>query len=196
MANIEVGVCGPVGAKLSRESVRDTLMTFAGGVGFLFSFSRFWRVEGEAAGSTLSLLFALGAGASLGVMAWGFARLVRRKDNWAIAQVGPLAFVLLLDLQEKVPAGSPWRIVAALLPLAPAAILIRSYVHMIRRADELQRRIVYEALAFAYVITLSIVAVGALLERAGTPKMSWLWIAGVLIFSWSIGLLAASRRYR
>ena len=196
MANIEVGVCGPVGARLSGHSLRDTLMTFAGGVGFVAFFSRFWRVEGGAAGSTLSLLFALGAGASAGVMAWGFARLVRRKDHWAIAQVGPLAFVLLLDLQEKVPAGSPWRVLAALLPLAPAGILIRSYVHMIRRADELQRRIVYEALAFAYVITLSVVAVGALLERAGVPKMSWLWIAGVLIFSWSIGLLAASRRYR
>jgi hypothetical protein len=43
MANIEVGVCGPVGATLSGQSLKDTLLTFAGGVGFVVSFSLFYR---------------------------------------------------------------------------------------------------------------------------------------------------------
>ena len=196
MANVEIETCGPVGTRLSKESIRDILIAFAGGLAFAVSFSRFWRIARAPGESTAALLFALGAAASAAVMAWGFARLLRREDDWGIAQAGPLGFVLLLRLHERVPAGSPWRLIAAMLPLAPAALLIWSYLRMIRRSDELQRRIVYEALGFAYAITLSAAVVGALAEGAGAARLSWLWIAAVLVFSWTIGLVLASRRYR
>ena len=54
----------------------------------------------------------------------------------------------------------------------------------------------YEALGIAYLATLSVAIAGAFLQSAGLPRLSWIWIAGVLVLSLTVGLATASRRYR
>jgi hypothetical protein len=122
--------------------------------------------------------------------------MARRSDDWALSQAALLAFFVFFSVYEKFPRGSAWRFVTALLPLLPAGVLLWSYIRMFRRADELQRRIVYEALAHAFVATLSVTVAGAFLQSAGMPTLGWIWIAGVLVVSWTVGLVMANRRYR
>ncbi|MDQ2970934.1 MAG: hypothetical protein M3R62_02115 [Acidobacteriota bacterium] len=195
MEDIEIGACGPVGGRLSRESFRSLLWFAAGGAGFVIFLAWFSRIQREASLAQAAPL-AVAVLASAGLMAWGVVAMIRRGDDWALAQAGTLGVVILFDIYEKAPAGSPWRVAAAILPLIPAALFVWSNVRMIRRADELQRRIVYEALAFAYIVTLSAALLGAALQSAGLPRWNWIWIAGVLVFSWSLGLVIARRRYR
>ena len=66
-----------------------------------------------------------------------------------------LGFLFFLGLHEKTPKGSPLALFAALLPLAPAALFAWSTVRLVRQADELQRHIAQEALAFGFVVPSS-----------------------------------------
>ena len=195
MENIQFGRCGPVGGKLSRESTRDSLFMSAGTALFLIAFSVARRafLAGESA---LAIPAAGAAVLFLGLAAWPIVRIARRSDDWALAQAATLAFFFVFNLNEKFPRGSPWAFAAVLLPLVPAGVLVWSYIRIFRRADEMQRRIVYEALGVAFVTTLSVTITGAFLQSAGLPKLGWVWIAGVLVVSLTIGLALAHRRYR
>ena len=111
-------------------------------------------------------------------------------------EAGMLGFIFFLGLHEKAPKGSPPALFAALLPLAPAALFAWSTVRIARRADELQRRIAQEALAFGFVVSLFAALAGAALEAAGLPRLNWVWMAGVLVLACGVGMVLANRRYR
>lgn len=195
MENIPIGACGTIGGKFTKESSRDFFLSAVGTALFLIAFA-IARRAGLAGESGLAIPAACAAAFFLVLAAWPFVRMARRSDDWALSQAALLAFFVFFSLYEKFPRGSAWRFVTVLLPLVPAGVLLWSYIRMFRRADELQRRIVYEALAFAFVATLSVTVAGAFLQTAGLPCLGWIWIAGVLVVSWTLGLVAASRRYR
>ena len=195
MENIQFGGFGPVGRKLSKETGRDIVLMSVGVALFLLAFvvARRAFLAGEPA---LGIPAAGAAALFIGLAAWPFFRIARRSDDRGLAQAAFLAFLFVFNLNEKFPRGSPWAFASVLLPLVPAGVLVWSYIRMFRRADEMQRRIVYEALGFAYVATLSVTLAGGFLQSAGMPKPGWIWIAGVLVVSWAAGLAMASRRYR
>jgi len=195
MENIRIGVCGPVGGKFSKESSRDFFLSAVGTALFLIAFT-LTRKAGMAGQSGLAIPAGFAMALFFALAVWPFVRMARRSDDWALSQAAMLAFFVFFSMYEKFPKGSAWRFVTVLLPLLPAGVLLWSCIRMVRRADELQRRIVYEALAFAFVTTLSVTVAGAFLEAAGLPALGWIWIAGVLVVSWVIGLMAARRRYR
>src|SRR5262245_15794958 len=195
MENIPIGACGTIGRKLTKESSRDFFLSAVGTALFLIAFA-VARRAGLAGESGLAIPAACAAVLFLAMAAWPFVRMARRSDDWALSKAALLAFFVFFRLYEKFPRGSAWRFVSVLLPLVPAGVLLWSYIRMFRRADELQRRIVYEALAVAFVATLSVTVAGAFLQTAGLPNFGWIWIAGVLVVSWTLGLVAASRRYR
>ena len=195
MENIKFRACGAVGGKLSKESSRDILLMSGGAALFLLAFVVARRAF-LAAETGLAIPAACAAALFLGLAAWPVVRIARRSDDWALVQAATLAFLFVFNLNEKFPRGSPWAFATVLLPLVPAGVLVWSYIRIFRRSDELQRRIVYEALGFAYLATLSVAIAGAFLQSAGLPRLSWIWIAGVLVLSLSIGLATASRRYR
>jgi len=101
-----------------------------------------------------------------------------------------------LILKRLDPSGV-LRIAAALLAVPPTAFLAWTFVRWIRGLDELQHRIVFEAVAAAFI--LSILAAVALegLQRAG-------YVAGVRPEDGWVGMVAlygatylwAARRYR
>ena len=195
METVGLGACGTIGRKLTKESTRDLLLSAVGAALFLIAFA-VARRAGRAGESGLAIPAACAALLLLGLAAWPFVRMARRSDDWALSQAAMLAFFVFFNLDEKFPKGSAWRFAMVLLPLLPAGVLLWSYIRMFRRADELQRRIVYEALAIAFVATLSVTLTGAFLQSAGLPTFGWIWIAGVLVVSWTVGLVLASRRYR
>ena len=65
-----------------------------------------------------------------------------------------------------------------------------------RQADELDRRIMMEALVVSFWGTLIGTQVYALLQRAGLPDLNWAWVGALMVVLWSVGMAVAKRRYR
>jgi hypothetical protein len=87
------------------------------------------------------------------------------------------------------------RIVLALLPIAPALMMLRAYLNHLNAMDEFQRRLQTDALLIATgVIVFGTFAYGFLEEWAGLPRVSLLWVFP--IFSFVFGAAHAVIRHR
>ncbi len=104
-----------------------------------------------------------------------------------------LASVFLL---KHGPSLAWWRIPLALTPMIPIFFALRAFLRFFRRIDELQRRIQLEAFALSFGITCVVTFSYGLLEYAGFPAVSWIWIPVLMMPLWSIGAAIASRRYQ
>ena len=195
MSHVELGICGPSGVRPMKESGPDLILMGIGAAVFILAFVVTGRAL-RAPGSSDALSFGAVAVAGLALAAWAILRMWRRQDDAALMEAGMLSFIFFLGLHEKAPKGSPLALFAALLPLAPAALFAWSTIRIARRADELQRRIAQEALAFGFVVSLFAALAGAALEAAGLPRLNWVWMAGVLVLTCGVGMVLANRRYR
>ncbi|WP_193171621.1 hypothetical protein [Nisaea nitritireducens] len=84
----------------------------------------------------------------------------------------------------------------ALLPMLPAAAVCWSVIRQVRRVDEMQRMIQFEALAIAFAATaLSTFSYG-FLESVGFPKLSMFAVWPLMAGFWIVGGVIARRRYR
>lgn len=87
------------------------------------------------------------------------------------------------------------RIILALLPVAPALLMLRSYLTYLNAMDEFQRRLQTDALLMAAGITVfGTFAYGFLEEFANLPHVSMLWVFP--IFSFTFGAAHAIIRHR
>jgi hypothetical protein len=195
MAQAEFSICGSSGVRHRKESELDLILTAVGVAIFMIAFALYTRVS-RTGESSLLLPLGLASLAGVAVAAWGTFRIWRRQDDAALMQAGTLGFVSLMSIYQKAPKGSALAVVAALLPLAPAALFAWSAVRLARQADELQRRIAQEALAFGFVVALFAALTGMALEAAGLPRLDWAWMAGILLVSCGVGFILANRRYR
>lgn len=117
--------------------------------------------------------------------------------------IPPIVFVLSYFAArfgiEAFPAGSPLRLVAALLPVVPFAFLLTSMVSGARQLDELQRRIQVEALATAFLCFMLFMMTLGLLEMVVTLKaedFSYRHVWALMPAFYFAGLILAQRRYR
>jgi hypothetical protein len=195
MSQVETGLCRSLGIQPRKESTPDILLASIGAAVFLLAFAFFKRAL-RLENTNLILPTGLAWAAGLALAAWATLRIRRREDDAALMQVGTLGFIFVLNVYDKMPKGSVWTLVAALLPLAPAAVFAWSAVRLARQADELQRRIAQEALAFGFVVSLFAALAGAALEAAGLPRLNWAWMAAVLIVACGVGVVISNRRYR
>ncbi|HEY5255330.1 MAG TPA: hypothetical protein VIJ53_11805 [Acidobacteriaceae bacterium] len=96
----------------------------------------------------------------------------------------------------KYPLGE-WRILVALTPIVPALFIARSIVRGFSSCDELQIRIHFESLAFAFVGTaLVTLTFGFLQALAGVPIANWVWVWPLMGTLFLIGKLIAKRKYQ
>ena len=195
MSQVEIGLCGRSGIKPRKESAPDIILMAIGAAIFLIAFSAFGRALRTDA-STWTAPFGLAALSGLLLATWATLRIRRREDDAALMEVGTLGFVFVVGMNDKMPKGTVWAVFAALLPLLPAAVFAWSIFRLARHADELQRRIAQEALAFGFVVSLVVALAGAALEAAGLPRLNWAWMAGVLIVACGAGVVLSNRRYR
>lgn len=96
----------------------------------------------------------------------------------------------------KAYPDSPLRVVIALAPMLPAALLPVVVVRYLRRVDELQRQIQLEALGFAFAGAAVITFGYGFLEIVGFPHLSWFAIWPIMGVLWIIGTFISQRRYR
>jgi hypothetical protein len=193
----EFTACGP-SVKLSREAIQEISLVYASAIALRIAVKVWSRLEtsGELA-PTGHLLFAAGGVLLISLAAFFFRRMIRRRDYWPVFMAGALAFAAFFRFDKApVAAGTALEKPIVLLPILPAALATWAFLSMIREADELERRINYQALAFAFVVTFAVTLAYALLEDLGLPRVSSFWWWLTLAISWGIGLTIYSRRYR
>jgi hypothetical protein len=101
-----------------------------------------------------------------------------------------------LILKRMEPAGA-LRVAVGLLAVPPSAFLVWTFVRWIRGLDELEHRIVFQAVSFAFVAAI----VGMIgmegLQRAGLlTGVGWESAWEGMVFLYAIGYGWARRRYR
>lgn len=92
------------------------------------------------------------------------------------------------------PAGIT-RYALALLPMLGCLAVLWTVMRAIRRMDELQRRIQFEALAFAFAVTALVTFGYGFLEGAGLPHFPTFGVWPLMAAGWLVGLGLAKYRY-
>ena len=114
--------------------------------------------------------------------------------GWTLAYAAVLVVAVLAAFY--LPTLAEWRSLLILLPLIPAAGLLRNTVRQFRLLDEMQLRHQLEGVAWAFGIVLFLMVAYALLEAVGWPRLP-MWIALIALSSiWSVCTAVQHIRYR
>ena len=84
------------------------------------------------------------------------------------------------------------------MPLPGVALTATAVAAMrsLRRMDELERRTHSEAMAFAFLFNILMVATYTFVKVAGLPTPPVTWLLPTMVSCWVVGLLLAVQRYR
>lgn len=111
----------------------------------------------------------------------------------ALAAGGALLSSLILERLD--PAG-PLRVAAALLAVPPSAFLVWTFVRWIRGLDELEHRIVSQAVSFAFVVSILLMIALEGLDKSGVlTGVGWENAWAAMVFLYIAGYAWARRRY-
>ena len=102
-------------------------------------------------------------------------------------------------LLKYLPLSPPLKVVVAVVPVIPFMFFIRRFLVHLRSLDELQRRVHFEALAYAFPITILLLMTLGLLQRANViaaEKWSYEQVWLYLPLFYLVGLAISWRRYR
>jgi uncharacterized membrane protein len=127
----------------------------------------------------------------------------RKRIKHRVNLMRPLLLPLILYIGLLVVAvsfapqmeGTPWRYVVALLPMVPGLFLAAGIFHVTAQIDEMERRILLEAVAFSFVLTLLLLLTFGLLGLVGVPQPRPIIIAAIMCFLVVLGKLLANRKY-
>ena len=102
-----------------------------------------------------------------------------------------LSFFLLKEMDQT----SLFRVPVALLPMIPAVGICWVVIRQLRSLDELQRKIQFEALSWAFALTAVTTLSYGFLETVGFPKLSYFLIWPMMGAFWMVALRASKKRY-
>ncbi|MBZ0288340.1 MAG: hypothetical protein K8I30_12055, partial [Anaerolineae bacterium] len=88
------------------------------------------------------------------------------------------------------------RLGIAVLPIVPILFGMAAFLTYLRQMDEMQRRIEFEAFGFSLGLTGIVTFTLGLLENAGLPRFSLVWVFPMIMVFWGIGQVIAWRRYK
>ena len=98
---------------------------------------------------------------------------------------------------KRMDPGGALRVAVGLLAVPPSAFLVWTFVHWIRRLDELEHRIVFQAVSFAFVTAILAMIGMEGLEKAGVLRgVGWESAWEGMVFLYAAGYAWARRRYR
>ncbi len=143
-----------------------------------------------APGAMMTLVAGLAALVVCGVAVF---RIVRRREYpWVLALA---AVALPLYEPSQAPYGVGDRIAMGIRDLALVGLAVLFLTRILRRADELERRIHLEALSWSYSAVIVLLLAHAMVEDA-LPPIRGTWVASAMLGSWVIAWLGASARYQ
>ena len=91
---------------------------------------------------------------------------------------------------------SVWRYVIALLPMIPGLFLTFGIIRVTSKIDEMERRILLEAVAFSFILTLILLLSFGLLGLVGVPQPRSIIIVSIMCMLLVVGKLWGNWRYR
>lgn len=109
-----------------------------------------------------------------------------------------LAYVVLLPLSiyaYRAVDQDALRAIIAVVPVVPTLLGLVAVLRAIRRMDELERRVHFEAVAFAFAATALLTFTYGLLENVDFPRISLTWVLPLMVALWGLGQALARRRY-
>lgn len=106
-----------------------------------------------------------------------------------------LALLVSIWLLQWVQVSGYWRWLVALMPVPPIMMVGVAVLRDLRRIDEMQRKVQFEALAFAFGGTALLTFSYGFLENVGFPKLPTFAIWPIMAVLWIIGLRVMRRRY-
>jgi len=106
--------------------------------------------------------------------------------------------LLLLGASYLAPqVDASWRLPLALVPMVPLWFALQAALRFFQRADEFARRVMMEAVSFAFVAGVMLSMSYGLAEAiADLPRISWTWVAPLFLVLWAVGGYRAHRRYK
>ncbi len=105
----------------------------------------------------------------------------------------PLSLVLLQTGRAGEGIG---RFIVAIIPVVPLAYAMMASVNNVQRMDEMQRRIHFEAVVIAILVTGAFTFTYGLLEiNELVPRLPMITVAPIMIASWGIASYFVSRKY-
>jgi hypothetical protein len=110
-----------------------------------------------------------------------------------------LAYLMVLVGSITVLQSNPdtsWRYVVAVLPVAPAALVLTIFIRALARLDELQKRIQMQAFGFSLGATALLTFGYGFLEGVGMPHISWTFVLPIMAILWGVGTAIFALRYR
>ena len=110
-----------------------------------------------------------------------------------LSACGAILSSLILKRMEPTGAG---RVAVGLMAVPPSAFLVWTFVRWIRGLDELQHRIVFQAVSFAFVTAILVMIGLEGLEKAGVLHVGWESAWEGMVFLYAGGYAWAQRRYR
>lgn len=102
----------------------------------------------------------------------------------------------LIALTQFQDADFVVRAAITLSPVIPAAFMCWAVVRQLRRLDEMQLRIQFEALGFAFAASALLTFSYGFMENIGAPHLPWLWVWPIMGMMWIVGLMIAKKRYQ
>ena len=128
-----------------------------------------------------------------------------RRDTHGLLAVGlpgvlwVLTYLAVRIALKEIAAGDATRVAIAVIPILPFLLFLRAWIRGLRGADELERKVQLEALAFAFPVALILLMVLGLVELAiPLSKDDWSYrhVWSFLPLLYFVGLAIAWRRYR
>lgn len=122
----------------------------------------------------------------------------RRYQVELFLALGAYALVLAgaIAVIENGAVEGTMRTLVALAPMIPVVGVVWAVLRQFRRMDELQRRLQFEGLAFAFVGTALLSLSYGFLETVGFPRLPMFTVWPVMGALWGLGAWIASRRFR
>ncbi len=125
-----------------------------------------------------------------------------QRVNWLLLGLGIVWAVVAIAcgwVLRNLEPGPVLRLLLAFLPVIPGFFYLAILFRTIRAMDELEHRIQFEAVTFAFIGSLIVSLTYGMLQKSGF-FLDWPWdwegIWLMLIGLWVVGYLKALRRYR
>ncbi len=109
------------------------------------------------------------------------------------------SYLVALLLQKYLVLSPPMQVAVALIPVGPFVFFVLRFIAHLRNLDELHRRVHFEALGFAFPLTMLFLMTLGLLERShllSSENWRYRHIWFYLPFFYLIGITISWRRYR
>lgn len=115
--------------------------------------------------------------------------------RFSIGMIGFAVLLVIALFAAQALIETPWRYVIILLPVPATAWIGYAIYRYIVEADELQSKIIVEALAIGFAGGSVITFGWGLLQSVGAPPVNWMFVFTVYAGCWLIGGFISRRRY-